>query len=52
VVARVRLAEDPDVVLDTNIVGSEPGGVRIGQPVEAAFEPRGDIHVPVFRIAR
>ena len=49
VVARVRLAEDPDVFLVTNIVGADPDEVGIGQPVEVAFETRGDVHVPVFR---
>jgi uncharacterized OB-fold protein len=49
VVARVRLAEDPTVVLVTNIVEVEPDQVHIGQQVEVVFEPRGDAHVPVFR---
>ncbi len=51
VVARVRLVEDRDVVLVTNIVDTEPDGVRIGLAVEVAFESRGDVHVPVFRPA-
>ena len=52
VVARVRLAEQPDVVLVTNIVGCEPGDVCAGMEVEVTFEPREDVFVPMFEPAR
>jgi uncharacterized OB-fold protein len=52
VVGRVRLREQADVVLVTNIVGVELHQVEIGMEVEAIFERRGDVHVPTFRPAR
>jgi uncharacterized protein len=52
VVARVRLVEQPDVVLVTNIVDCEPGAVKIGMEVAVIFEPRGDVYVPMFRPRR
>jgi len=52
VVARVRLAEQSDVILVTNIVECEPREVRIGMEVEVTFEPRADLYVPMFRPAR
>jgi uncharacterized protein len=51
VVARVRLRDHDDVVLVTNIVDVDPGQVRIGIAVEAVFESREDVYVPVFRPA-
>lgn len=52
VVARVRLAEQPDVLLVANVVGCEPGDVFIGMEVEATFEVREDVYVPMFQPAR
>jgi uncharacterized OB-fold protein len=52
VVARVRLREQHDVVLVTNIVECDPHDVRAGMAVEAVFERRGDVFVPMFRPAR
>ena len=52
VVARVRLTEQHDVVLVSNIVECDPHDVRAGMAVEVVFEPRGDVFVPMFRPAR
>jgi uncharacterized protein len=52
VVARVRLMEQPDVVLVTNIVHCEPSEVRVGMDVAVVFEQRGDVHVPMFEPVR
>jgi uncharacterized OB-fold protein len=51
VVARVRLVEQPDVVLVTNVVNCEPNLVRVGMDVAVVFEQRGDVHVPMFEPA-
>ena len=48
-VAVVELEEGPRLV--TNVVGVPPDEVRIGQPVELAAEPHGDIGLPLFRPA-
>ena len=47
VLAYVELAEGPRVM--TNVVGVEPGDVRIGMDVEVVFERDGDNAVPRFR---
>ncbi|SRR5581483_9934558 len=48
VVAMVELAEGPRVM--TNVVGCDPGSVRIGMPVTVTFERLADdVHVPLFR---
>ncbi len=52
VVARVRLRDQPDVVLLSNIVGVDPEEVRMGMDVEAVFETRAQVQVPVFRPTR
>jgi len=52
VVARVRLVEQPDVLLVANIVGCEPHGVFVGMEVEVTFEPREDVYVPMFQPTR
>lgn len=45
----VDLAEGIRVV--SNLIGAEPGDVRIGLPVTVDFEPcEGQLAVPVFRI--
>ena len=48
VIALVRLAEGP--VLTTTIVGVEPDpdALSLDMPLHVAFEPRGDVVVPVF----
>jgi acetyl-CoA acetyltransferase/uncharacterized OB-fold protein len=48
VIANVALAEDPDVRLTTNIVGSEPADVHIDQDVEVTFEQHGEVYLPLF----
>jgi uncharacterized OB-fold protein len=45
-VAEVELEEQPGLRVMTTIVDCED--VRIGQPVSARFEYRGDVWVPVF----
>lgn len=52
IVARVRLADQEDVVLVTNIVDAEPSEISIGAPVEAVFEKREDVYVPMFTVSR
>lgn len=51
VIAIVELDEQDDLRIPTNIVGCDPGDVRIGMPVEVCFEAHGDVHVPLFRPA-
>jgi hypothetical protein len=50
VIALVELEEG--VRMLTNIVGSpaDPGALPLDAPVSVAFEPRGDLKVPVFRL--
>jgi uncharacterized OB-fold protein len=50
VLAYVELEEGPRVL--TNVVGCEPGAVRVGLPVRVDFAPTdGEFPVPVFRPA-
>jgi uncharacterized OB-fold protein len=49
VIGLVEIAEQPDVRLTTNIVGIDPGDVRIGMPVEVVFEDHAPVFVPLFR---
>jgi uncharacterized OB-fold protein len=49
VVARVVLAEQPDLHLLTNVVGCDVEAVTTGMEVEVIFEQRGDVFVPLFR---
>ncbi|MFC4295807.1 Zn-ribbon domain-containing OB-fold protein [Novosphingobium tardum] len=48
VLALVRLAEQDDVRLATNIVGCAPEDVSFGMPVSVRFEQCEDIWVPLF----
>jgi len=50
VIALVELEEG--VRMLTNIVGSpaDPDALPLDAPVSVAFEPRGDLQVPVFRL--
>jgi len=50
VIALIELEEG--VRMLTNIVGSpaEPEALSLDAPVSVAFEPRGDLKVPVFRL--
>jgi acetyl-CoA acetyltransferase/uncharacterized OB-fold protein len=47
-IANVALDEDPSVHLTTNIVGCEPGDVRVGQRVAVRFEECEDVWLPSF----
>lgn len=48
VVAEVELAEQPGLLVLSNVVGADPAEVRVGLRVEVRFVPTGDAHVPVF----
>jgi uncharacterized OB-fold protein len=48
VVGLVTIEEQDDVRLTTNIVGCEPGDVRIGMPVQVCFEEYEDVWLPLF----
>jgi uncharacterized OB-fold protein len=50
-IAVVNLAEQDDLNLTTNILETAPDDVRIGMPVQVAFEAHGEIHVPLFKPA-
>lgn len=49
VIALVELAEQPGLRLTTNLVGCDPAAVRVGMAVEAVFEDRDPVFVPLFR---
>jgi len=49
VFAAVELDEQPELYVFTNIVGCPTGEVRIGMPVEVAFEQQEDVYLPLFR---
>ena len=50
VIAQVELAEQPDLLLTTNIVECPPEAVRIGMPVELTFEELTEGYtLPQFR---
>jgi acetyl-CoA acetyltransferase/uncharacterized OB-fold protein len=48
VIANVALAEDPSVHLTTNIVGTDPSTVCIGQEVAVRFVADEDVWIPLF----
>jgi acetyl-CoA acetyltransferase/uncharacterized OB-fold protein len=48
VIAVVAIDEDPTVRLTTNIVGSEPGDVAIGDVVTVTFDQHEDVWLPLF----
>ncbi len=48
VIALVRLDEQDDLLLPTNLVDVAPDAVEIGMAVEVCFEHNGDIWVPLF----
>jgi uncharacterized OB-fold protein len=48
VVGVVAIAEDPEVLLTTNIVGCPPQDVKIGMPVRVRFERHNDVFLPLF----
>ena len=49
VIAEVELEEQEGLLILTNIVDCPLDDLRIGLPVQVAFEPAGDAFVPVFR---
>jgi uncharacterized OB-fold protein len=52
VIVVVAIAEQPSVLITTNLVGDfEIDKLDIGLPVAAAFVPRGDITLLQFRLA-
>ena len=48
VLALVRIAEQDDVRLVTNIVGCDPDAVTFDMPVDVQFEHADDVWVPLF----
>lgn len=53
VVAAVAVAEQPSLIVTTNLVGDyELDELTIGLPVVAEFEPRGDATLLQFRLDR
>lgn len=51
VIALVELEEGPRLMSILVDVEPEPEHLALDQPLEVAFEPRGDLTVPVFRPA-
>ena len=49
VIAIVVLDEQDDLRLPTNLVDVDPDAIECGMRVRVLFEPRGEIHIPVFR---
>ncbi len=49
-VALVQLDEQSDLRLMTNIVGSDPGSIAIGDRVRVVFERCEDIWLPLFEL--
>lgn len=49
VIAIVRLDEQDDLRLTTNLIDCDPAEVAIGQPVEVVFEHREPVWLPLFR---
>ena len=48
VLALVRIAEQDDVRLATNIVGCDPDAVTFDMPVRVRFEQAEDLWIPLF----
>jgi uncharacterized protein len=48
VIAVIKLAEQADLRLTTNIVGCRPESVYIGQPMRVRFEAVEDVFLPLF----
>ena len=48
VIAIVELPEQAGLRLTTNLVGVEPGAVRIGMQVRVVFEHHEDVWLPLF----
>jgi uncharacterized OB-fold protein len=50
VVALIELAEQPGLRVLANVIDVAPEAVAVGTPVEVAFERRGDVALPQFRL--
>jgi acetyl-CoA acetyltransferase/uncharacterized OB-fold protein len=50
VIANIALDDDPTVRLTTNIVGTDPDKVRVGQEVTVRFEQQDDVWIPLFEL--
>lgn len=50
VMATIALDEQPGLHFLSNVVGTPPDDVRIGQRVRVVFEDRGEYSLPVFEI--
>lgn len=48
VIGIVEIDEQPSVRLTTNIVGCDPGDLRIGMPLQVVFEEHEDVFLPMF----
>lgn len=48
VLALVRIAEQADIRLVTNITGCDPGDVTFDMPVRVIFEEAEDLWIPLF----
>lgn len=46
----VELDDQPGVRITARIIADDPDAVKIGAPVEVAFEQNGDVFVPVFKL--
>jgi uncharacterized OB-fold protein len=51
VVALIELVEQPGLRILANVIGTSPGELACGLPVEVTFEQRGDVTLPQFRVA-
>lgn len=49
VVAQVELAEQPGLLLFTNVIDCPPQRLRVGLPVEVCFARAGEAYIPLFR---
>jgi uncharacterized OB-fold protein len=47
-IAIVEIEEQPGLRLMTNVVGCPPQEVRVGMPVQVAFEQHDDVWIPLF----
>lgn len=50
VIAMIELEEQPGLRLVSNIIGTAPEDIRIGQAVEVVFEPIEDVWIPLFEV--
>jgi uncharacterized OB-fold protein len=48
VIASIELVEQPGLYLTSNVVGCDPGEVRVGMAVEVSFLAVEDVWLPLF----